>query len=58
MLAIADTRPEVLKLSKEARFSLEHAENLLASCSEDDVQEMQRVVLRELAIISGQPEVT
>ena len=44
---------EHLKLTKEQRFSLEHAEELLEGCSEADVQEMTRVVLGELGRISG-----
>ena len=42
-----------LKLSKEQRFSLEHAEDLLAGCSAEDQAEMLETVLGHLHSIAG-----
>ena len=51
----SQTNTPPLKLSKEARFSLEHADDILAGCSEADVLEMHRVVVGELNSIAGEP---
>ena len=46
---------EPLQLSREARYSVEHAQDVLAGCSEEDIGEMQRVVLGQLGAIAGAP---
>ena len=43
-----------LSLTREARYSVENASDILEGCSEDDITEMLRVVLGQLRKVAGE----